>query len=226
MPELKHPYPAVQGKFGPCYGGCQTHMSKKALRHCGCGLVCGLDLLLYLHRFRPGCAVPLLACDDPALPMATQEYEEKISALRRRWLPIVYPLGTSGLALAWGLSAFFRKFGLPLRTRWAVKWEKLFETIAAMLQQDIPVILAVGQGFPRFWRKEKLTLYSRTPGGEYRPANAARAHFVNVTAMDREWLQVASWGKCYYINREEYCQYTQKHSHRWLCNIVHIQEVV
>jgi len=222
--QLEHSYPAVQDENQLCYGGCQTHMSKKALRRCGCGLVCALDLLVYLHRWHSGCQTPFLA-DLSADPIDAQYYEHKITCLRRRWLPIVYPLGTSGIALAWGLNRFFRKFGLPLRARWAVKWQQLFSTIEGMLQADLPVILAVGQNFPRIWRKDKLTFYRKTAGGEYRPANATRAHFVNVTGLEKDWLQVSSWGKCYYISCEEYSQFAKKHSLRWLCNIVPVQEV-
>ncbi|MBP0963044.1 MAG: hypothetical protein J6Q99_01975 [Oscillospiraceae bacterium] len=223
MTELKHDYPAVQGKTAPCYGGCQSHMSQKALRRCGCGLVCALDMLLYLHRHR-GFSTPFLA-DVGSDPIDAALYEQKITRLRRRWLPIVYPLGTSGLALAWGLNRFFRKFRLPLRAKWAVKWDNLFPTIDQMLQRDMPVILAVGQSFPRIWRKDKLTFYRKTADGGYRPSNATRAHFVNVTGMDDCWLQISSWGSCYYINREEFCQFAKQYSLRWLCNIVSVQEV-
>ena len=223
MTELQHNYPAVHGAAEPCYGGCQTQMSQKALRRCGCGLVCALDLLIYLHRWH-GCGTPFLEGLE-ANPIDAALYEQKITRLRRRWLPIVYPLGTSGLALAWGLGRFFRKFGLPLRARWAVKWERLFPTVEEMLKKDIPVILAVGQSFPRIWRKDKLTFYRKTADGEYRPASATRAHFVNVTGIDGHWLQVASWGRCYYVNREEFCQFAKQYSLRWLCNIVYIQEV-
>ncbi|MBR5559458.1 MAG: hypothetical protein IKU72_04355 [Oscillospiraceae bacterium] len=225
MPELYHTYPAIQGKAEPCYGGCQTNMSKKSLQRCGCGLVCALDLLLYLHRHHAGCSLPFLAEAAVQEPVPADCYEQKIALIRRRWLPIVYPLGTSGVALAWGLNRVFRKYRLPLRAHWGVAWDKLFETAADMLRRDIPVILAVGQNFPRFWRKDKLKLYRRTQEGEYRFANATHAHFVNLTGIEEEWLQVSSWGKCYYINREEYRQYANRHSLRWLCNILSIQEV-
>ena len=224
MTELQHSYPTVENGAGLCYGGCQSQMSQKALRRCGCGLVCALDLLVYLHRWHRGCTVPFFQ-DFSVDPIDGAAYEQAITRLRRRWLPIVYPLGTSGLALAWGFNRFFRKFGLPLRAKWAVKWEKLYSAIEEMLQRDIPVVLAVGQNFPRIWRKDKLTFYRKTADGGYRPANFTRAHFVNVTGMDECWLQVSSWGKCYYINREEYSQFAKQHSLRWLCNIVSIQEV-
>ena len=224
MPELAHTYPAVQGKGAPCYGGCQTHMSQKALRHCGCGLVCALDLMIYLHRHRPGCATPFLATDTPDDPITAAEYEARITHLRRRWLPILYPLGTSGWAIAWGMNRYFKKFGLPLCARWGVKWESLFDTVAALLQKDLPVVLAVGQNFPFPWRKHRLTLYALSADGQYRPASHARAHFVNVTAIDGQWMKVSSWGRAYFISREEYRQYTMRHSCRLFCNILYLKE--
>ena len=226
MPQLAHAYPAVQGQGAPCYGGCQTNMSKKSLRHCGCGLVCSLDLMIYLHRHRPGCATPFLATDTPDDPITAAEYEARIGHIRRRWLPIVYPFGTSGWAIAWGMNRYFRRFGLPLRARWGVKWEGLFGSIAELLEKDLPVVLAIGQNFPLPWRQNKLNLYTRTAAGHYCRATRAKAHFVNVTGMDEEWLQVSSWGRVYYISREEYRQYTLRHSCRLFCNILYLKEDV
>lgn len=224
MPRLAHPYPAVGEKAAPGFGGCQTRLSTKTLRRCGCGLVCALDLLLYLHRCRPACALPFLAKAAAAHPVPYPQYEEAAAFLRRRWLPLVYPFGTTGRVIAWGLNRCFAKYGLPLRARWGVGWDSLFETIAAMLQNDLPVVLAVGQNFPFPWGRHRMKFYVAAPDGQYRSAARTKAHFVNVTAIEEGWMQVSSWGRVYYISCEEYRQYALRHSCRRFCNILYLKE--
>jgi hypothetical protein len=45
---------------------------------------------------------------------------------------------------------------------------------------------------------------------------------VTVTGMDDEWLQIASWGKRYFIRRCEYMEYIRKNSSYFASNILHI----
>ena len=78
--------------------------------------------------------------------------------------------------------------------------------------RDIPVILAVGPNFPLFWQKNNLPFYRRELDGTLVKSCTARAHYVVVTGMDEEWLRISSWGREYYINREEYMAYGRKHS--------------
>ena len=61
MPQLLHPYPAVDWAAGGSFGGSQSRSSKWQIRKCGCGAVAMTDLLLYLARYH-GCSVsPLVA---------------------------------------------------------------------------------------------------------------------------------------------------------------------
>ena len=97
------------------------------------------------------------------------------------------------------------------------------QRMAEMLEQDIPVILAVGPSFPRFWRKTGACFCRPAAEGAYIPAVSARAHFVTDTGMDDEWVELSSWGCRYYLSRKEYERYTKECSNSLLCSILSIK---
>ena len=89
--------------------------------------------------------------------------------------------------------------------------------------QDIPVILAIGPNFPPLLGRKKVTFY-RLENGEYLPAAETAAHFVVVTGIVGEYLQVSSWGKEYYMFWPEYQRYVKKCSSFFASNICRIRE--
>ena len=88
-----------------------------------------------------------------------------------------------------------------------------------------PVILAVGQNFPLIWGQNKLQFYVKRPDGTYCSTCAVKAHFVTITGIDCRWIQISSWGKRYYIDREEFVRYVKKHSCYLFSNIAYIKEL-
>jgi len=142
--------------------------------------------------------------------------------LRSKYFPLLYPVGMNGITLALGLNRVFRKNGLALRANWDMSEAKLWKRMEEMLLRDIPVILSIGPNFPRLWKKGKGTLY-RLENGEQRAAGSVRAHYVTVTGMDEGWLKVSSWGKEYYLSREEYEHFRSATSSALVSNIVYIR---
>ena len=45
---------------------------------------------------------------------------------------------------------------------------------------------------------------------------------VTVTAMDEIWMCISSWGKKYYINRQEYMEYACRYSGFLVSNMVYL----
>ena len=90
-------------------------------------------------------------------------------------------------------------------------------------KKDIPVILAIGPNFPPLLGRKKVTFY-RLENGEYLPAAETAAHFVVVTGIVGEYLQVSSWGKEYYMFWPEYQRYVKKCSSFFASNICRIRE--
>lgn len=221
MTELKHPYPGVIRADGSrSYGGSQMTLSDKVMQRCGCGIVAAADLLRYLHCYHK--PIPLLAGTPTELSQA--EYESLLQSLRRRYFPLFYPVGMNGLSLAFGLNRLFRKNGVALSARWDMSERKLWTRMEEMLQRDIPVILSIGPNFPRLWKKGKETLY-RLDNGRPSPATETRAHYVTVTALDENWMRISSWGKEYYLSREEYERFRSDISCAIVSNILYICEM-
>ena len=101
--------------------------------------------------------------------------------------------------------------------------------IEKMLENDIPVILAIGNNFPLVWGKKKLNLYvpdtKKKDQGEkvYKKQQGVNGHFVVVTSIEDNCLTVSSWGRKYYINVDEYNRYVSKHSIHLYSNILVIK---
>ena len=199
--------------------------ASKTMREVGCGVIAALDLLLYLDRVHLGgrCEMFASALEDGGID--EKEYDQLARSLSRRFFPIIPKLGINGLMLAAGLNAFFRRYGFPFRASWGIGSSRMIEKIADMLSRDIPVILSIGPNFPLFWQKNELNFYAFTPGGEMRHACSIKSHYVTVTGMDDSRFRISSWGREYYIDRQEYFSYIRHHSGSLVSNIVYIRSV-
>ena len=222
-PALSHPLPVIVDGERRCFGGTQMLLPKESIRDTGCGLISSANLLSYLTRFhglRDGLFDRFSRLDS--IPLA--DFNRACMNICRGFLRPLPHVGMTGTAVAAGLNREFRRRGIPYRARWCFRGDKLWERMAAMLRDDLPVILAIGPNLPRFWRRKKLILYRLDLDGEYTPAAKTNAHFVTVTAMDGDWLTVSSWGRRFYISRTEYADYAKRYSGSWFCNLVLLEK--
>lgn len=217
--ELRNPYPTVEAGGTRSFGGDQRQSRDRVMRRCGCGVIAAADLLLYLSRFHPDCAIPL---PDTAgeEPLTQERYDALTQWLRRRYFPLLYPVGIHGPTLALGLNRLFRQNGIPYTARWGVPRAVLFETMDEMLRQDLPVIFSVGPNFPRVWKRERLAMRRTDTGGEA----GVRAHYMVVTAMDEKSLTVSSWGRQYTISRAAYLRYIRCSSSALVSNLLWLRK--
>ena len=219
--ELQHPYITVQTSFGLSYGGNQG-WSKGNLRRCGCAVVAGLDLMLYLCRWHDVPDAPKLKTLIENDPIPQEDYLQALRYMTANYLPMIPRFGINGLMLAGGVNLFFLKNKMPYRAYWGLTGRNYFHAVETMLSADIPVLLSVGQNFPIIWGREKLAFYRQGPDASYIRTTQTKAHMVTVTGMDDEWLQIASWGKRYFIRRCEYMAYIRENSSYFASNILHI----
>lgn len=219
--ELQHPYIAVKTPYGLSYGGNQSWCDGN-LRRSGCAVVAGLDLMLYLCRWHDVPEATKLKTLIESDPIHEEAYVEALRYMTANYLPTIPRFGVNALVLAAGTNLFFVKNDFPYRAWWGVTRQHLWRDIESMLRSDIPVLLSVGQNFPKVWGKDKLRLYRESPDSRYLPTAQTKAHMVTVTGMDGEWLQVASWGRRCFIRRSEYETYTRTHSNTIISNILHI----
>lgn len=220
---LQNPYISVAYSGHDSFGGDQQRCGDKVLQRCGCGVVAALDALLYLHRWHRDVDIPEFAELAGASPLPQPAYEQALELLRRAYFPLFYPFGMNGLALSLGMNLFFKRHSLPYKARWSVPKAELWRRVGTMLGRDIPVIMAVGPNFPRFWQKKGASFCRISPEGRYIPSVSAMAHFVTATGLDDEWVELSSWGKRYYMGRDEFDRYAKECSNSLLCSILYME---
>lgn len=225
MLQIKHKYISVIHDQRRSFGGSQMLSASKTMREVGCGVIAALDLLIYLCLTHPECRCSFFADAAEDGSIDEKEYDELAQKLSRQFFPIIPKLGINGIMLAGGLNLFFLRYKLPFRASWGIGKARLFEQIEEMLAHDIPVILSVGPNFPLFWQKHELTFYSSCPDGTLQASCRIKAHYVTVTGIDAHMLQISSWGREYYIDRNEYWEYISRHSGSLVSNIVKIRSV-
>ena len=211
MQSLQREYVRIERDGKLSYGGNQMWAEDKTLQMCGCGLVAVLDTLLYLSG-------------KQEKPISLEEYNRQLKKLYRVYFPLIWPFGVNGLMMAAGMNLLLRKYKLPYRAFWAVSGRKFWDRLEELLKQDLPVIFSVGPNFPAVWSRHRLPLYARRADGSYYQANSAKAHYITATGFDEEWLRVSSWGREYYIRRQEYDEYIRKHSAYFVSNLLVLRE--
>lgn len=219
--KLLHPLPAVFRTGRNSYGGSQQLSHSNTLKGAGCGLVAACDLFRYLNDYHCGCHCEIFDDLHPGEAIDIRNYNRLLDRLRG-YFPIIPKLGINGLMLSLGINAFFLRYGYPYIAIWGVSPRNLWPRIEEMLSKDIPVIIGVGPNFPLIWQKHKANLYADR-AGEIKKVSSVRAHFMTVAAIDEKWLTLSSWGRKYYIAKDEYKEYVSKHSGSFASNIVYIK---
>lgn len=221
---LKHPYIAVRKDGKLSYGGNQSWGKSAALRKYGCGVIAGTDLILYLSLHKTYCkSRGIERRGNENGIWEAEDYMKKVTKTRRKYLPLIQGFGMPGWILAAGINLYFIRNRIPLKASFGVWGRNIPNRIHAMLSHDIPVILAVGPNFPIPCKRHKLIFYKKT-GENYQEACRTAAHYVTVTGMDGQWLEISSWGKKYYVNLNEYTEYVKRYSSYFVSNICYIRK--
>lgn len=211
--KLRSSFVSVALPDGFSTGGSQMWSDHKIIRRCGCGPIAAYDLLLYLER-KHGIS--------NSIPGSRQEYCRELEKLQRKYFPLFYPTGINGLLLVAGINRLFRVRRLPYHAVWAVSGKKLFERAAEMLQQDIPVILAVGPNFPLVWKRKGLNFYQKRYDGRFFRTTSVKSHYVTILEITDDWMKISSWGRSYYMRISEFKDYVNCYSNYIVSNIVFI----
>lgn len=224
MVKLKHTYIQVQQNGKPSYGGNQAWGQDATMRKYGCGVIAGADLLLYLSLHKK------YSFGTGEFPNKTdtgnieeKAYENFVQGMRRRYFPVIPCLGMPWWMLVLGLNRYFWKNRIPLLASFGVRDRNFTKRIRAMMAHDIPVILAIGPNFPLPIKRHKLAFYEKR-GKKYQEVCKTTAHFVTITGISGEWLEISSWGRPYYICLQEYREYVRKHSCPLVSNIIYIRK--
>lgn len=192
------------------YGGNQSIHPSPLVQKYGCGYIAAADVCYYLNHI--GHILP---------------YEEYAAYLEqvRKYFRIFPVFGMNGFMVSASLNRLFRKYHMPYRSHWKIlpPGKKSRQEIEGMLSQGIPVILLVGQNFPNFFGKEKISLYRETTSGAIVKSTSFHKHFLVATGICGEDLLVSSWGRKYRLRWQDYMDYARKHSKYFCTNYMVIE---
>ena len=106
---LHNPYPVIEKDGVLSFGGNQAWSDSAVMRKCGCGVIGGTDLLLYLSLHKDICRTELFQeayLENGILELP--EYMSYVNYFRKKYLPVIPHFGMAGWMLVLGLNRYFR----------------------------------------------------------------------------------------------------------------------
>ena len=192
------------------YGGNQNLFPEKKLKGYGCGLIAATDVIIYL-----------MDCPNT---FAWDQYYEYVKKIEKYFFYLPF-LGMSGMALSLGINRVFHHYRMPYRARWRLLplRDSSRKKIEEMLEDHLPVIIAIGPNFPNVFGKKSVSLYHKITENTYHNCGSVHNHFVVITdcAPDGK-MKISSWGKTFYIDWKEYLEYSRRKSNPVFTNYLEI----
>ncbi|MBQ2935825.1 MAG: hypothetical protein IJD96_06300 [Lachnospiraceae bacterium] len=207
------------------YGGDQNFFSSPEAstedarkQGCGCGIVAFADLLLYLGSISGQYRIQENLSYVNRI-LSEEEYKQYYNSIYDFMGGIKGKVGISGLKIQRSFNRLARREKWSLRAKWALSGKKLYDRTEEMLMQDIPVICCIPMMLLKKDKNDYLPLYRLHQGDDLIPrlekASYTRAHYVMITGInvigEDTFYQVSSWGKQFYISRNEYDTFIGKH---------------
>lgn len=237
---LKYPdYIQVSTPNGLSYGGNQNwHSQAKKfgrearLSRFGCGTIALADVWLYLtKRFcKTELTAPVFLKDNI---LSQKSYMQYIRMINRHYTFTIPYSGVTAPAIQLAFNRYMHQYKLPLHAKYHcfMNNRNMLDIIIKSLQNDFPIILAIGPNFPCFWKKEGITFYKQENENDssYTPCQRnVHSHYVTITGIyfpsnTSPMLEISSWGKRYFINFKEYRNYIKKYSCKITCGLLYIE---
>lgn len=190
------------------YGGDQAWFDSKTTRGYGCGIIACVNTIFGIQKKRI---------------ITKQNYMSLADIMAKKYLHALPILGINGLSLAWGINRYFRDQRLPYLAWWGCLPGNIWRNVQRMLDAGIAPVLAIGPTWPFLFRNVKLGFYAEK-NAAVQPRTQIKAHYVSITDLDDEWVTISSWGKRYYIRRDEYERYMKRYSNILYSNILCIKK--
>lgn len=197
----------------------------------GCGLVSAADILLYLSMYNSKFQTEITNKVKYLGNSTVITYESYMAYLLNMdflYFPIngkFYVNGVDGVVISSGMKKYSKKYGLGLNTHWRWSRNKILPRIKEMLEKDIPVMLS---GDRKILEKDGAVYLYKEPDSAASPEEEFSSHYVTVTGLiiddikHETWLKVSSWGRCYYINYDQYKDFSNEYSWCMISNVLDI----
>lgn len=196
------------------FSGADEKGGKGSIAASGCGAVAFSDVLLYLAGRKEKYQIKETKNYVNRI-LEEEEYKEYFNGIFALLGGIIFKKGVSGLKLCLKFNKIARKNHWKLRAGWGISGRRIHDRMEEMLINDIPVILCIPMMLRKKDKDHRLNLYERQPDGRYRRRQSANAHYITVTGIRKEqediWLSCSSWGRKYFISRNEYDAFIHNH---------------
>ncbi|QFJ53783.1 hypothetical protein [Pseudobutyrivibrio xylanivorans] len=198
------------------FGGSQEWFTDDGLKNIkaqGCGVISSVDTVLYLS------GVSIISIDDYRCYIEQFLRETRFAKFFLREFQIrkydnnPVAIGIIPIQMSRYLNKRMKIFDSQLRFRWNgfCGHKNMYFKIKEMLYKDFPVIWSL------YSPKNQIKLYTRTTdGGFVFNGISTNNHYVTITGiiedesqtrLHERMIEVSSWGKCYYIDYDEYLVY-------------------
>ena len=138
---LSHDFIEIESGGRKYYGGSQNFYGTDRKKRCGCGITGAADVLMYLE-----------AVENGNYTMPLDKFLRLSEELRKKYIPIIPGRGVNAFLFASGMNRYFRANSMKYRAKWKCTSFNKWETAVKMLNNDIPVIVDIGNNFPFVWR--------------------------------------------------------------------------
>ena len=193
------------------YGGAQEWFDSDLKKSMGCGIIAAANSIKCIE-----------AKQTHRTYLDYDEYMALANLLSKKYIHVLPKLGINGISLSVGINRYFWRHRMPYRAVWGIGRRHIWENITRMVNDGIPVILAIGPNNIRFLTDKKLPFYTKDGEG-FVCSCEINAHYVSVTAIDDFYLTISSWGRKYYINRNEFINYCKRYSNFLYSNVMIIK---
>lgn len=220
------------------YGGNQGWLmsQNQIITNQGCGCISASDIILYLAYEGKYNIDDTYNVKFEGNNINKNNYIDYILKMNDNYFT-VDENGIKGTEIAIGMNRYFRNNEIKLKAEWKLSDIDFLDTIKEMLENDIPVSMSANKLKSKYEDDYKIKMYQPKNTDDWwrktnqEVVNTFCSHYVTVTAMaedqisGKNWFQVSSWGKKYYIDCDEYLEYAD-HYGKWgwiATNILHIK---
>lgn len=232
--QLKQPFISIEGSYGGdqhWFDDSDVWSTDYIINNYGCGLISISDVILYVSNSM-GIQSPAgnFINTDELNNIPKEEYMNYIRYMDEFYFDLIRGVGLNGISMEWDFNFFCWSNNIELTADWNIDALSTQDFIFEMLDNDIPVTLAIGPD-DNFGVKFYNALVYSTDKSYYledEKGGVENDHYVTVTGAienkikDNIILEISSCGEKYYIDFDEYEVFVAQHSNYTFSNILYI----